>query len=435
MSAQSTFPLAQREIRYAYEKVAFFKRHMEQAGLRPADIREPADLLRLPTTRKVDYRRNFPAGVLAAGYTLRSRHVMRFQSSGTEGERLVSVVLSYNLARRQATCLQVNPRFDALWKAGLRLRTVRYAAPNCSDVECSNPNSKMSDRLLPDGTLVLPVYHDLLTTPPAMAALALDEIAEYDPHLLFIDPTHFAFLVRQMRRAGRTPHKQTGFCINSGYTMCTRTARRQIEECYGPEIAVADMLGMSELGYLGFECPAGRVHFNAKDYHVEFIRDGRPAEPGELAELVITTLEDKLSPHIRYATGDLYRFSTQPCSCGCSLPVVLAEGRDKNMLWRGDGTVLTPRELDELVGPAPWIDLYRMEQTGEDRFEFRYIRNDAATAALEGELSARLKDVLRTASVTLSSVNYLPSDRGGKFISCISSVALARTERGHRGRE
>jgi phenylacetate-CoA ligase len=434
VTADPIFALVQREIALAYERVGFLRTHLDQARLVPGDIREPSDMLRLPVTRKADYRRNFPAGVIARGYNLRSRHVMRFQSSGTEGERLVSVVFSYDLARRQATCLEINPRFGALWRAGLRLRTCRYAAPNCSDVECSNPNSGMKDRMLADGTLVLPVYHDLLTTPVAMTTRALDEIEEYDPHLLFIDPTHFAFLVRAMRRAGRKPHKTEGVCINSGYTMCTRVARRQIRECYGPATPFADMLGMSELGYLGFECLQGNLHLNTKDYYAEFLCDHRPAEPGELAELVVTTLEDHLSPHIRYATGDLYRYTTARCACGSTLPVVLAEGRDKNMLWRRDGTRLTPRELDELIGEAGWIDLYRMEQLGDDEFDLRYLCNDAVTPQLEAELAGRVRDALRTANLSCRAVSYLPSDRGGKFISCISSVAAKRANRDDHGR-
>jgi phenylacetate-CoA ligase len=426
----TTFELAQREISYAYENVGFFRKHMDRSGVLPADISQPVDMLRLPPTRKADYRRGFPADVIASGYNLRSRHVMRFQSSGTAGERLVSVVHSYDLARRQATCLEFNPRFAALWEPGLRLRTCRYTAPNCSDVECSNPNSTMESRLLADRTLVLPVYHDLLATPPQMTNRALDEIAAYDPHHLFVDPTHFAFLIRAMRTAGRQVHTRPGLCISSGYTLCTRIARRQIRECYGPDVPFADMLGMSELGYLGFECPIGCLHINSTDYYVEFIRDGRPADCGELAELVVTTLEDRLAPHVRYATGDLYRVQAQPCACGSAAPVVLAEGRATNMLWRRDGTLLTPRELDELVGPAPWMDLYRMVQLNDDEFAFQFLPNESFTSQDEHEVAERLRDALGTRSLECSAANYLPSDRGGKFLSCVSAVAARH---GHRG--
>lgn len=425
----SNFSKVQEEISYAYKSTLFFQKHMEQMGLAPKDILKPSDIVRIPPTVKKDYRKSFPAGVIASGYNLKSSHVMRFQSSGTEGDRLVSVVLSYDLARRQANSVLVNPQFTSLWKPGLKLRTCRFAAPNCSDVECANPNSTMESRTLSDGTLVLPVYHDLLTTPPQMAHRALDEIEEYDPHLLFVDPTHFAFLIRAMRQAGRVPHKKDGFCIMSAYTLCTQVARRQIKECFGAEVPFADMLGMSELGYLGFECPAGQQHMNIKDYHVEFIRDGRAAEPGELSELVITTLGDRLSPHIRYATGDLYRVNVEPCPCGNPSPVVRAEGRVKNALWLHDNTVVTPKELDELIGPAPWMDMYQMNQTDNDEFSFQYLRNDTWTQQLESELLDRFQEVLKTKNISCSATNYLPADRGGKFLSCISSVAMREEKR------
>lgn len=425
----STFELALREIRYAYDHVEFFREHMDRAALVPEAISEPADMLRLPPTRKADYRRGFPARVVASGYNLRSRHVQRFRSSGTAGERLVSVVLAYDLARRQASCLEFNPRFESLWEPGLRVRTCRYAAPNCSDVECSNPGSPTASRLLPDGTLVLPVFHDLLATPPELTDQALDEIAAYDPHHLFVDPTHFAFLIRAMRKTGRQPHKRKGLCISSGYTLCTRIARRQIRDCYGPEVPFADMLGMSELGYLGFECPAGVLHVNTNDYYLEFIRDGRPAQPGELAEMVITTLEDRLSPHIRYATGDLYRVQAEPCACGASAPAVVAEGRATDVLWLSDGTMLTPRALDETVGSAPWLDLYRMTQTS-DGFTFQLVANEARTAELERSLAERLREALKTDTLTCTATTYIPCERGGKFLSCVSTVAASRGGRG-----
>ena len=424
-----SFRKVQNEVLYAYKKTNFFRKHMESSGLVPKDILKPGDFSKIPPTVKKDYRRGFPASVIASGFNLKSPHVMRFQSSGTEGDRLVSVVLSYDLARRQASCISVNSEFSSLWQPGLKLRTCRFAAPNCSDVECANPNSTMDSRMLPDGTLVLPVYHDLLTTPSAMINRALDEIEEYDPHLMFVDPTHFAFLVRAMREQGRKPHKKEGFCIMSGYTLCTQIARRQITECFGENIPFADMIGMSELGYLGFECTEGNQHMNTKDFHLEFLRNGVPAQPGELSELMVTTLGDRLSPHIRYATGDLYRIAKEPCACGSTAPVVRAEGRVKNVLWRDDNSVVTPKELDELIGPAPWMDMYQMNQRAENDFVFQFLKNDAWSQVQELELLEQLQEKLQTKNVSCSAVKYLPADRGGKFLSCISNVATRDDKR------
>ena len=426
MAASAAFARVRQQIEYAYENVSFVRDHMTRAGVEPCDLRGPDDLRRVPPTRKPDYRRGFPARVIAAGYGLRSRHVRRFTSSGTDGDRLVSVAFSYDLARRQATCLEFNDRFGALWRPGLRQRTCRLAAPACSDVECSTPSSSRVQRLLPDGTLVLPVYHDLLTTPRAVAAQALDELAAYDPHLLFADPTHLAFLVRAMRALGGRPHRREGFCIASAYTLCTQVARRQIRECYGPHVPLADMLGMSEIGYLGLECPEGRMHINSSDYYLEFVCGDQPAETGKLAELIITTLEDELSPRIRYATGDLYRLTGERCPCGSSALVVSLEGRARNMLCHRMGIALTPRELDDVVGPAPWIDLYQMSQDDLEEFTFRYLPNQARSGREESDLRERLCDALGTDMVRCIATPYIPADRGGKFLSCVSSVARQR---------
>ncbi|MFK3698460.1 phenylacetate--CoA ligase family protein, partial [Serratia bockelmannii] len=157
MSESGSFKDVRREVAYAYEKVKFFKTHMEMSGLRPDDIKTLADFKRIPVTRKLHYRRNYPSGVLAAGFTLTGPHVMRFQSSGTSGERLNSAILSYDLARRQATSMGVNANFNALWRPGARPRICRYAPPNCSDVECGIGLTTMEERTLADGTLVLPV--------------------------------------------------------------------------------------------------------------------------------------------------------------------------------------------------------------------------------------------------------------------------------------
>jgi phenylacetate-CoA ligase len=168
---------------------------------------------------------------------------------------------------------------------------------------------------------------------------------------------------------------------------------------------------------------------NTEDYHLEFIKDGRPAEPGELAELVVTTLGDQLSPHIRYATGDMYRLSAENCFCGDQTPVVRAEGRVKNALWRHDGTVVTPKEVDELVGPAPWIDMYQMNQINDDEFAFQFLENENWTQKLQNELLDKFQETLKTKNITCSTTKYLPADRGGKFISCVSAVAVRDDKR------
>ncbi|MBT0772978.1 phenylacetate--CoA ligase family protein [Kineosporia sp. J2-2] len=421
MSEPATFEAVRDEIDYAYDRTVFFREHMQAHGLTPQDIKSPEDFLRIPATSKSHYRRNFPAGVLARGYTLTSPGVMRFQSSGTSGERLNSAVLAYDLARRQGTGLGVNRRFDGLWRPGGRPRICRFAPPNCSDVECATGFSSMQDRTLPDGTLVLTVAHDLLATPQWQIVKALDEIDAYEPDLLVVDPTHLAFLTRWAARLGRRITSPRTLHVVCGYTLMTRVARRCIEAFMGPDVPIGDMIGMSELGYLGFECHEGGRHINDVDFYPEFLRDGRPVEEGSPGELCVTTIDDALVPRIRYATGDWFTPLGRSCECGSELPLVRIEGRATHMMRLRDGRVITPGGVDAAVGDPPWLDLYQMEQDATGACTFRYIAQDSAHPQDVKALQARLGELLSPEEVRFEAVDYIASERSGKFQPCISA--------------
>ena len=419
MSESGSFKDVRREVAYAYEKVKFFKTHMEMSGLRPDDIKTLADFKRIPVTRKMHYRRNYPSGVLAAGFTLTGPHVMRFQSSGTSGERLNSAILSYDLARRQATSMGVNANFNALWRPGARPRICRYAPPNCSDVECGIGLTTMAERTLADGTLVLPVAHDLLATPARMIKQALDEIAAYDPEILVVDPTHLAFLTREADKLGRTIVTTNKLHIVCGYTHLTQVARRQIRRFFGDETPIGNMLGMSELGYLGFECHHGCLHINNQDFFLEFLSGEQESALDEVGELVISTIDDSLLPRIRYATGDLYRLSSEPCTCGATLPVVNIEGRATHNVIGKNGAIVTPAEVDLAVADCPAIDLYKLEQDELGNLRFRYILNQASSSELLA-LQQRISALCQTRDIIFEAVDYIACERSGKFQSCIS---------------
>ena len=426
LSDPKNFEAAVKEVAYAYEKVAFFKDHYAKAGLDPKQLRAPADWVRVPPTRKADYRRNFPSGILAKGYVLGQQGLTRSESSGTGGERLVTLCGSGTLTQRWFHCLTINPAFKYLL-ARTPVRTCRYAPPNCSDVECANPAATMQDRMLPDRTLVLPVYHDLLTTPDSMSVRAANEIAEYLPHLMFVDPTHLAFLVRYMRRVGVAPAPVNG--IVCSYSMTTGVARRQITDYFPKTTTFAEILAMSEFGWVLTECPKAHLHVNTASYYAELVVDGRPAEPGELAELYLTGLGDQVSPHIRYQTGDFYRLVDGACACGHKFPAVRMEGRSLHMLYKNGQVAVTPRDIDDVVGRAEFIDLYQLEQGRGGDCVFRFIANERYDEKQVADLRERLKAKLDGQAPRMERTEYIPCERSGKFQAVKSSIARDIEER------
>lgn len=417
------FEAALEEIVFAYERLPWFRRHLDDAGVRPGDLRRPRDLGRVPPTRKAHYRANFPGGVIAQGVSLDDPFIVQTRTSGTAGNRLATVVHRYLLAERLEASLSVHPPLVARLSAVTDRPPVRYAAPNCSDVECAQPHTRTTDRILSDGSLVLPVARDLLTTPEALVDQAIEEIAEWRPCGFDADPTHLAFLVRKYRERGLSPPPAC-MSLVLGYTRATRVARRQIRAFFADGAHLVEVVGMSELGWLAVECPLGAMHLNTTTFAMELLVDNRPAEPGELAELVVTSIGDRLSPHIRYQTGDLYRVVGDHCCCGHPFPVVRHEGRRRDQVRRNGQVILTPHELDTLVGDAPWLDLYRFHQHDNDRFALRLIVNERYQAGDEGPLVGSLLSILGTgAGLVAERVTYIDSERSGKVVSCTSSVS------------
>lgn len=412
------FEAARKEITYAYENVRFFRKHMDEAKLSPEDIRTPGDFGRIPPTEKKHYRKNFPLDVLAKGYTLKDDRLTRFPSAGTTGERLMTVELGLVYMKRAIETMSVYPLIHTIFNRQ-PLNQVRYAPPNCSDVECANPYSTMQDRLLRDGTLVLAVYHDLLTTPEVILKQNIEEVEKHQPQMYFIDSTHLAFLMRYMRKHGYTPPNGP---LLSSYTPCTDVSRRQILENFGRDVHFSEVVAMSEMGYMAMECPVGGLHINTKSYHLEFICNGRPAEPGEMAELYITTLDNGCIPHLRYRTGDVYRFFDSQCLCGHNFPLIRIEGRLRNFLFRNGKIVLTPKELDGIVGAPRWMDMYKMKQTDENDFLFNFIPNEKYEENNEKYIRDELLLKLGPgADLVMEKVDYIPTERSGKFLACVSS--------------
>lgn len=81
--------------------------------------------------------------------------------------------------------------------------------------------------------------------------------------------------------------------------------------------------GTTEMGFGGgVECQAfSGYHLREADLYFEIVDpdSGLPLRPGELGEIVFTTLTRKGMPLVRYRTGDVARFLDEPCSCGSRL--------------------------------------------------------------------------------------------------------------------
>jgi phenylacetate-CoA ligase len=150
--------------------------------------------------------------------------------------------------------------------------------------------------------------------------------------------------------------------------------RAEINDRLG--IVATDNYGLSEImgpGVAG-ECrECNGLHINEDHFLVEVLdpKTLEPVAPGEVGELVITTLTKEAFPVIRYRTRDLSRFMTEPCSCGRTLTRMhRVMGRTDDMLII-KGVNVFPTQIESVLfdieGTEPHYRLIVDRVNNEDK--------------------------------------------------------------------
>lgn len=171
-----------------------------------------------------------------------------------------------------------------------------------------------------------------------------------------------------------------------------------------PNGRVVDHHGMTETGPVSYGCPREphRLHVMESAYIAEVVdpRKHRPVAPGEIGELVLTTLGRTGSPLLRYRTGDLVRPSrSQPSGCGsCEL------GLEGGILGRSDdmvvvrGVNLYPGAVESVIRRCREVAEYRVEVDVRGSLSELKVQAEVSCDSVDGpKLERRLETELRSA--------------------------------------
>ena len=306
-------------VQRVYENVPFYTAAFDAKGLAPADIKGLDDIKKLPFTRKIDLRDNYPFKLFAVPM----RDILEIHaSSGTTGNptvvaytkndiQLWSEVMARTLAAAGATSDDViqNAYGYGLFTGGLG---VHYGALElgAAVVPVSAGGTKRQLKLMEDfGSTVI-------TCTPSYALFMAEEAIEAG-----LDPTSFKLKVGIY-----------------GAEPWTHNMRKEIEARWN--LKAVDIYGLSEIIGPGvaIECVEGQdgLHLFSDHFYPEIIdpKTEQSVAAGEIGELVITTLTKEGMPLIRYRTGDMVALTYGECShCGRTSPrMSKVKGRSDDML-------------------------------------------------------------------------------------------------------
>jgi len=329
-----------QSIERAYAKVPHYKASFDKAGVKPADLRGLADLERFPFVVKDDLRRGYPFGMFAAPMgEIRRIHA----SSGTTGKPTVVAYTAGDLDRwadlmaRSFAAAGARPG-DIVHNAyGYGLFTGGLGAHDgatrlgCAVVPMSGGNTEKQIVLLQDfGASVL------CATPSY--ALNIAEVAEKEG----VD------LRKGKLRLGMF-----------GAEPWSEEMRAELDRRLG--LRAVDVYGLSEIMGPGVACECGENRAGLHGWEDHFIFEtidpetGQRKKPGEMGELVITTLTKEALPMIRYRTRDITRLDTEPCACGRThVRIRRITGRNDDMLIIR-GVNVYPSQIEAVLVGFPGI--------------------------------------------------------------------------------
>ncbi|MDY6893158.1 MAG: phenylacetate--CoA ligase [Chloroflexota bacterium] len=307
----------QKKVKDVYDNVPFYRRTFKERGATPDDIKTLADLAKLPFTSKLDFRDNYPYGLMAVP---QEKVVRIHSSSGTTGKPIIApytqgdIAMWSEIMARSLVSAGVT-RDDVLQNAyGYGLFTgglgFHYGAElvGASVVPTSGGNTKRQILLLQDlGTTVL-------TCTPSYALIVAETAREMGVDL-------------------RDTKLRLGIL---GAEPWSDQMRRDIEEKLG--ILAINVYGLTEVIGPGVsvECPHKCGMHIAEDHFLVEIIDpdtGEQLPYGEAGEMVITTLTKEAQPVIRFRTRDIVVLDPEPCECGRTLArMSRVAGRSDDML-------------------------------------------------------------------------------------------------------
>ena len=326
-------------VHHSYENSPFYRQRLQKANITPDDINSMDDLLRLPFTTADDLREGYPFPLRAVPF---DQIVRIHASSGTTGKRKVLCYTQKDIddwADMFARCYEMahlsqEDRVQiavgyGLWTAGVgfQLGCERFGAKT---VPVGPGNTEMHCEMLVD------MQSTVFCATASMALLMGEEV--------------------QRRNLG----DQIALTkVILGAERHSESMDRRIKELLAVD-HVFDIPGLTELYGPGTGLDCGKhegVHYWADYYILEIIDPDtlEPVEPGELGEMVITSLQKEGAPLIRYRTRDLTRLIPQPCSCGNPLPM------HDRIFGRSDDMFIVravniyPGQIDHVLSQVPEI--------------------------------------------------------------------------------
>lgn len=306
-----------RTVQRIYHNIPSYRAKMQDKGLVPADIHSVEDLRLLPFTNKTDLRDNYPYGM----FTVPMSEIVRVHaSSGTTGK---PTVVGYT---RNDLNMWAEVVTRALCMAGVHKNDIVQVAYGYGLFTGGLGLHYGTENL---GATVIPVSG-------GNTKKQIQLIQDFGTSVIACTPSYALFIAEVMQEMGIDPDILKLRIGIFGAEPWSENMRHEIEMKL--KLKAIDIYGLSEVVGPGVSCECEfqtGMHIN-EDHFIPEIIDPEtlePLPPGQLGELVFSTVTKEGIPVLRYRTRDLTRLVYEKCECGRTLVrMEKCTGRSDDML-------------------------------------------------------------------------------------------------------
>jgi phenylacetate-CoA ligase len=371
-------------VRHAYDGSPAYRTKLDQAGVKPEDIRSLDDLKSLPFTTAKDLAAGYPFPLLSVPM---SKVIRLHASSGTTGKRKVLCYTQkdvddwthffarcYEMAELTAEDrVQICVGYG-VWTAGagFQLGCERF------------------------GALAVPAG-------PGNLDMQMEFLQDFQSTVICCTASMGLLLAEEVQKQGLRDKIALKKMIY-GSERSSDAMRARIREGLGLE-HMFDIPGMTELygPGTGLECSAHQgMHYWA-DYYILEILDPetlKPVASGQVGEMIVTTIRKEAVPLIRYRTRDLSVIMPGECGCGRLIP------RHDRILGRSDDMFIFravniyPGQIDIVLSNLPGIAseyqvVLQRSSDGKDTMMVRVERNAGTDSSADVQLVAMVREELK----------------------------------------
>ncbi len=390
-------------VAHAYQNVPYYRRIFRENGIGPSDIKDIADLAKIPVLTKSQVRR-YSNTLVASNYG--AKKLLPGRTGGSTGEPLQF----FNDRNTVSWAWGAMNRYYE-W-TGMRLGEGRF------DIGGGSLGGFLSKGLARDTLrsvqrwLQKGAFYPVFSLDKAMAR----EIAE----------SAKAKGIRVFRGYPSGLYVLAMYAKTEGLDFdAVRIVQSTSERVYPHQREVIesqltadmyDQYGAAEILSIAAQCEK-KKGYHVFDEHV-IVEDDRTlhATNGRVPA-IITDLDNFAMPFIRYELGDVLNFKGASCSCGRGLSTVAkVEGRTHDFLTATDGRPIAGEFVPHLFQKVRGFDRYFIHQVSESEIVVSIVSNEKYSAIEVDELTRLMKEHLgQDMEIRFESVEQIDLSSTGKL--------------------